>query len=72
MDWSKDLPEVQSTPTSCVSPIGENMSSPCALLHKINTINMAQSIIRIINYIKNNLADKKPPTREFIHVTKSF
>jgi len=33
IDWSKDIPEVQSLPTSHVLPAGENMSSPHALLH---------------------------------------
>ena len=32
---------------------------------EIDAINMAQSISRIINYIKNNPADKKSPAREF-------
>jgi len=121
MDWSEDTSEVQSSPTACVSPVGENMSSPCALLHnrnvkgkrrtdsidsspsllnyggnqssipsswdgahhvlsifgtdvssEIDAINMAQSISRIINYIKNNPADKKSPAREFEQVTKGF
>ena len=121
MDWSEDTPEVQSLPTPHVSPAGENVLSPRALLHnrdakgkrrtdlidssplllnygrnqpsissswdgayhilsifetdetsEIDAINMAQSISRIINYIKNNLADKKSPAREFKQVTKSF
>jgi len=33
---------------------------------------MAQLITWIIDYIKNNPADKKPPVREFEHITKSF
>ena len=33
MNWSEDIPEVQSLPTSYVSPAGENMLSPHALLH---------------------------------------
>ena len=121
MDWSEDIPEVQSTPTSHVSPTGENVSSPHTPLHNKNTkgkertdlinsghsllnygrnqplilsswdgahqalsifrtnqtaeidaINMAQSIARIIDYIKNNPADKKLPAREFEQVTKGF
>jgi len=121
MDWSKDTPEVQSSPTPRVSPAGENRSSPHALLHnrdvkgkrrtdsinsgpsllnygrnqpsipsswdgahhalsifrtdetsEIDAINMAQLISRIIDYIKNNLADKKLPAREFEQVTKGF
>ena len=39
---------------------------------EIDAINMAQSISRIINYIKNNPADKKSPAREFEQVTKGF
>jgi len=39
---------------------------------EIDAINMAQSISRIVDYIKNNPADKKSPTREFKQVTKSF
>jgi len=39
---------------------------------EIDARNMAQSITRIIDYIKNNPADKKLPAREFEHVTKSF
>ena len=41
-------------------------------ISEIDAINMAQSISRIINYIKNNLADKKSPAREFEQVTKGF
>ena len=33
---------------------------------------MAKSILRIIEYIKNNLADKKLPAREFEQVSKGF
>ena len=33
MNWSEDIPEVQSLPTSYVSLAGENMLSPHALLH---------------------------------------
>ena len=39
---------------------------------EIDTINMAQSISRIINYIKNNPADKKLLAKEFEQVTKGF
>ena len=39
---------------------------------EIDARNIAQSITWIIDYIKNNLADKKPSVREFEHVTKSF
>jgi len=39
---------------------------------EIDVRNMAQSITRIINYIRNNPADKKLPAREFKHVTKGF
>jgi len=121
MDWSEDTPEVQSSPTPRVSPAGENVTSPHALLHnrdvkgkrrmdlidsgpsllnyggnqpsipsswdgahhalsifgtneisEIDAINMAQLISKIIDYIKNNPADKKSPTREFEQVTKGF
>jgi len=121
MDWSKDIPEVQSTPTPHVSSAGRNMLPPRAPLHnrdakgkertdsidsgpsllnygriqplipsswngahyalsifgtdqiaEIDAINMAQSIMRIINYIKNNPADKKAPAKKFEHVTKGF
>ena len=121
MDWSKDIPEVQSTPTPHVSSAGRNMLPPHAPLHnrdakgkgrtdsidsgpsllnygriqplilsswngahyalsifgtdqtaEIDAINMARSIMRIINYIKNNPADKKAPAKEFEHVTKGF
>ena len=34
MDWSKDIPEVQFSPTSYISPAEENMLSPHTLLHK--------------------------------------
>jgi len=34
MDWSKDISEVQFSPTSYVSPAEENMSLPRTLLHK--------------------------------------
>ena len=121
MDWSADIPEVQSSPTLCIPPAEENMSSPRAPLHnrdvkgkrrtdsvnsrpsllnygrnqpaipsswdgahytlsvfgtdatcKVDAINMAKSISRIVEYIKNNPADKKPPAREFEQVTKDF
>jgi len=121
MDWSEDIPEVQSIPTPCVSLAGGNMLSPHAPLHnrdtkgkertdsidsspsllnygriqpvilsswdgahhalsifgtdhtaEIDAINMAQLITRIIDYIKNNLADKKVPAKEFEHITKGF
>jgi len=121
MDWSKDIPEVQSSPTPRVSPAGENVLSPHALLHnrdakgkrrtelidsgpsllnyggkqpsipsswdgahhalsifrtdetsEIDAINMAQSISRIINYIKSSPVDKKSPAKEFEQVTKGF
>ena len=39
---------------------------------EIDAKNMAQSISQIINYIRNNPADKKAPAREFEHVTKGF
>ena len=121
MDWSKDIPEVQSTPSPCVFPAGRNMSSPRASPHnrnakgkkrtdsidsglsllnygriqpaipsswdgahhtlsifgtdqtaEIDATNMAQLITRIIEFIKNNPADKKAPAREFKNVTKGF
>jgi len=39
---------------------------------EIDATNMAQSITRIIEFIKNNPADKKAPAREFENVTKGF
>ena len=33
MDWSEDIPEVQSTPSPRVFPAGRNMSSPRAPPH---------------------------------------
>ena len=33
MDWSADIHEVQASPTPCVPPVRENMSSPRAPLH---------------------------------------
>ena len=33
MDWSEDIHEVQASPTPCVPPVRENVSSPHALLH---------------------------------------
>ena len=121
MDWSEDIPEVQSTPLSCVFSAGRNVLSPHAPLHnrdakekkrtdlidpgpsllnyggiqpvipsswdrahhalsifgtdqtaEIDATNMAQSIMRIIEFIKNNLADKKAPTKKFENVTKGF
>ena len=121
MDWSKDIPEVQFTPTPHVSLAGRNMSSPRAPLHnrnakgkgrmdsidssplllnygriqplilsswdgahhalfifgtdqtaEIDATNMAQLVMRIIDFIKNNLADKKVPAKEFEHVIKGF
>ena len=121
MDWSEDIPEVQSIPMSRVSPTERNVPSPRALLPnrdakekkrvdpvdsspsilnyrrnqpaipsswegahhalsifgtdptaKIDTKNMAQSISQIIDYIRNNPADKKAPAREFEQVAKDF
>jgi len=40
--------------------------------NEVDAINMAKSISRIVEYIKNNLADKKLPAREFEQITKSF
>jgi len=39
---------------------------------EIDAINMAQSISRIINYIKSSPADKKSPVKDFKQVTKGF
>ena len=121
MNWSVDIPEVQSMPTPRVSPAERNVLSPRALLPnrnakgkkradpvnssslvlnysrnqlvipsfqegahhalsifgtdptaEIDAKNMAQSISRIIDYIRNNPADKKVPAREFEHVIKGF
>jgi len=121
MDWSEDIPEVQSSSTLHISPAGENVSSPHAPLYnrdvrgkrraepidsspsllnydgkqpsilsswngvhhalsifrtdetsKIDAINMAQLISRIINYIKSSPADKKLPVKDFKQVTKGF
>jgi len=121
MDWSKDIPEVQSTPMPCVSPAERNVPSPRAPLPnrdakgkkrvdpvnsgpsvlnyggnqlaipsswkgahhalsifgtdptaEIDAKNMAQSISRMIDYIRNNPADKKAPAREFEQVAKGF
>ena len=33
MDWSEDIHEVQTSPTPCVPPVRENVSSPHAPLH---------------------------------------
>ena len=40
--------------------------------NEVDAINMAKLISRIVEYIKNNLADKKPPAREFKQVMKGF
>jgi len=58
MDWSKNIPEVQSPPIPHVSPAGENMSSPRALLYnmdvkgkrKTDSINSGPSVL---NYSRN-------------------
>ena len=39
---------------------------------EIDAINMAQSISRIINYIKSSLVDKKSPIKDFKQVIKDF
>jgi len=41
-------------------------------MSEIDVINMTQLISRIIDYIKNNPADKKLPVRKFEQVTKGF
>ena len=41
-------------------------------INEVDAINMAKSISRIVEYIKNNLADKKLPAREFKQVTRGF
>jgi len=40
--------------------------------NEVNAINMAKLISRIVEYIKNNPADKKLPAREFEQVMKGF
>ena len=40
--------------------------------NEVDAINIAKSISRIVEYIKNNPADKKLPAREFEQVTKGF
>ena len=121
MDWSEDIPEVQSSPTPCAPPAGGNVLLPYALLHnrdakgkrrtdlidsgpsllnysgnqplmpsswdgayhtlsvfeteescEVDASNMAKLISRIVEYIKNNLADKKLPAREFEYIAKGF
>jgi len=121
MDWSVDIPKVQSSPTPHGPPTGGNVSSPRAPLHnrnakgkrrtnlidsnpsllnyggiqpvmpsswdgahhalsvfrtdetnEVDAINMAKSISRIVEYIKNNPVDKKLPAREFKQVMKGF
>ena len=39
---------------------------------EIDATNMAQSLSRVVEYIVNNPADKKVPTREFENVVKGF
>jgi len=41
-------------------------------MNEVDAINMAKSISRIVEYIKNNPADKKLPAREFEQVKKGF
>ena len=41
-------------------------------MSEIDAINIAQSISRIINYIKNSLVNKKLLAKEFKQVIKSF
>ena len=41
-------------------------------ISEIDAINMAQSISRIINYIKSSLVDKKSPIKDFKQVIKDF
>jgi len=58
MDWSEDIPEVQSPPTPRVSLAGENVSSPRALLHnrdvkgkrRMDSIDSGPSVL---NYSRN-------------------
>ena len=111
MDWSEDIPEVQSSPVPHVSPAGEHMplsyvsrvessnSSPSVLNYGNNqpiiasswdeahhalsifgtqetsatdAANITQSITRMIDYFKHNLADKKLPAEEFADVVKAL
>ena len=121
MDWSKDIPEVQSMPMPRASPTERNVPSSHAplpnrdakgkkradpvdsnplvlnyggnqpailsswkeayhalsifrtdLTAKIDAKNMAQLITQIIDYIRNNMADKKASVREFEYVAKGF
>ena len=39
---------------------------------EIDATNMAQSLLRVVEYIVNNPADKKVPAREFENVVKGF
>ena len=111
MDWSADIPEVQSSPVPCVSPASEHMplphiprvessnSSTSILNYDNNQLtiasswdgahhalsifetqetsttdaaNITQSITRMIDYFKHNLANKKLPAGEFADVVKAL
>ena len=38
MDWSEDIPEVQSSPAPCISPAGEHVSLPHVPSHNRDSI----------------------------------
>ena len=61
MDWSEDIPEVQSTPTPRVSPAGRNVPSPRAPLPNRNAkgkkrTDPVDSGPSVLNYSGNQLA----------------
>ena len=45
MDWSSDIPEVQSLPLPHVPPAGENVSSPHVPLHNSPCVTPAGGIL---------------------------
>jgi len=48
IDWSKDVPEVQSSPVSHVSPAGKYMLSPC-----VPRVESSNSSLSVLNYSNN-------------------
>jgi len=55
MDWSMDIPKVQSSPTPHGPPAGGNVSSPCAPLHNRDAkgkrrTNLIDSDPSLLNY----------------------
>jgi len=61
MDWIEDIPEAQSSPTPCASPVGEHMLLPQVPLSNRNSIERSRAESNnsgpsVLNYGNNQLS----------------